>query len=73
MIIDRAFSVVSVTRNLFNQFAIRLENSRIGIGKMSALGMISQCHARHQMCGWFRSLGVGTKRNNRPLPRRTAA
>jgi hypothetical protein len=25
MIIDRAFSVVSVTRNLFNQFAIRLE------------------------------------------------
>jgi len=22
------------------------------------------------MRGWFRSLGVGTKRNNRPLPKR---
>ena len=25
---------------------------------------------RGQMHGWFRSLGVGTKRNNRPLPKR---
>ena len=42
MIIERAFGIVSVTRNLLNQFAIRLENSRIGTGKMSAFGMISQ-------------------------------
>ncbi len=42
MIIDSAFSVISITRNLFNQFAIRLENSRICTGKMNALGMILQ-------------------------------
>jgi hypothetical protein len=30
MIVERAFGVVSVTRNLLNQFAIRLENSAIG-------------------------------------------
>ena len=47
MIIDRAFGVVSVARNLLNQFAICLENSRIGIGKMNALGMISQCLMAH--------------------------
>jgi hypothetical protein len=29
IIIERAFGVVSITRNLLNQFAIRLENSRI--------------------------------------------
>ncbi len=47
MIIDSAFSVVSVTRDLFNQFAIRLENSRIRTGKMNALGMILQCLMAH--------------------------
>lgn len=47
MIIDRAFSVVSVTRNLFNQFAIRLENSRICTGNMNALGIILQCLMAH--------------------------
>ena len=40
IIIERTFGVVSITRNLLNQFAIRLENSRICTGKMSALGMI---------------------------------
>ena len=47
MIIERAFSVVNVTRNLVNQFAIRLENSRICTGKMNAFGMISQCLMAH--------------------------
>ena len=47
MIIERPFSVVSVTRNLLNQFAICIENSRIGTGKMNALGMISQCLMAH--------------------------
>jgi hypothetical protein len=58
IIIERAFGVVSITRNLLNQFAIRLENSRICTGKMSALGLISQrlmAHAaRH--CATFRIL-----------------
>jgi hypothetical protein len=31
MIIERPFGIISVTRNLLNQFAISLENSRIGI------------------------------------------
>ena len=47
MIIEWPFSVVSVTRNLLNQFAICLENSRIGTGTMNALGMISQCLMAH--------------------------
>ena len=42
IIIERAFGVVSIARSLLNQFAIRLENSRICTGKMNALGMISQ-------------------------------
>ena len=42
MIIERAFGVVSITRNLLNQFAIRLEDGRICSGKVKALGMISQ-------------------------------
>ena len=63
MIIDRAFGVVSVARNLLNQFAICLENSRIGIGKMNALGIILQClmayPARH--CASFLILPSGTE------------
>ena len=47
MIIERPFGVVSVTRNLLNQFAIGVENSRIGTGKMNAFGMISQCLMAH--------------------------
>jgi hypothetical protein len=47
MIIERAFGVVSVTRNTLNQFATRLENSAIGTGKMHAVGMISQCLVAH--------------------------
>jgi len=47
MIIERAFGFVGVTCNLLNQFAIRCENSRIGTGKMNALGMISQCLMAH--------------------------
>lgn len=42
-IIEGAFSVVSVTRNLLNQFAIRLENSTIWAGGVYAVGMISKC------------------------------
>jgi hypothetical protein len=47
MIIERAFSVVSATRNILNQFAIRLKNSAICTGKMHAVGMISQCLVAH--------------------------
>ena len=47
MIIERPFGIVSVTRNLLNQFAISLENSRIGVVKMNAFGMISQCLMAH--------------------------
>jgi hypothetical protein len=47
MIIERALSVVSVTRNILNQLAIRLENGAIGTGKMHAVGMISQCLVAH--------------------------
>jgi hypothetical protein len=47
MIIERAFGVVSVTRNTLNQFAIRLENSTIATGKMYAVGLISQCLMAH--------------------------
>ena len=47
MIIERAFSVVSVTRNVLNLFAIRLENSVIGTGKMHAVGMIPQSLEAH--------------------------
>jgi hypothetical protein len=46
MIIERAFSIVSATRNILNQFAIRLKNSAIGTGKMHAVGMISQLVAQ---------------------------
>jgi hypothetical protein len=52
MFIERAFGVMSVTRNILNQFAIRLKNSAIGTGKMHAVGMISQlvAHpARHRV------------------------
>ena len=42
ILIERAFGVVSITRNLLNQFAIRLENSRICTRKMNAFSMISQ-------------------------------
>ena len=47
MIVERGFSVISGTRNLLDQFAIRLENSAIGTGKMYAVGMISQCFVAH--------------------------
>ena len=51
MIIEGAFGVVSVTRNTLNQFAIRLENSTIGTGKMHAVGLISQCLMAHPAAG----------------------
>ena len=47
VIIERPFGVVSVTRNLLNQFAVCVENSRIGTGKMNAFGMISQGFVAH--------------------------
>ena len=47
MIIERPFGIISVARNLLNQFAISLENSRISIGKMNAFGMSSQCLMAH--------------------------
>ncbi len=40
MIIERAFSVESATRNILNQFAIRLKDGAVGTGKMHAVGML---------------------------------
>ena len=47
MIIERAFSVESATRNILNQFAIRVKNGAIGTGKIHAVGMISQRLVAH--------------------------
>jgi hypothetical protein len=47
MIIERAFSVEGATRNILNQFAIRLKNGAVGTGKMNAVGMISQRLVAH--------------------------
>ena len=40
--VERTFGVISVTRNLLNQFTICLENRRVAAGKMEAIGVISQ-------------------------------
>lgn len=42
MIVERSFSIESITRQLFDELPICLENSAIGSGKVHMLGMSSQ-------------------------------
>jgi hypothetical protein len=55
MSIKWSFGIESVTRQVFDEFAIGLENGSIGTGKMHTLGMISQGlmvdPARHRLIG----------------------
>jgi hypothetical protein len=41
--IKRTFGVERLTRNVFDQLAIRFKYSAVGAGQMHALGVIPQC------------------------------
>jgi hypothetical protein len=47
MFIERSLSVEGLTRNVLDQFAILLENSIIGSGKMQSVGVVSQRLVAH--------------------------
>lgn len=47
ILIERAFSIVSVTRHLLDQFAIGLENNAIRSRGVYTVGMISKCLMAH--------------------------